>query len=217
MTSLTFQWGYITSHQCTLLALVCSYMVEETKFTPGGDEILIINTLALDGQGEIESIFENDNHLSSIRGYTNELGYFDLVFDRQSNVNYNYLEAYTPSLHLIKEAIQHYASAVTMKSSHPKKGQHFVVLPGSKMAQIRQSSGNAELPLNLIVTQVSGSGAFSMEAAFESASYTNRRGRLSGQKYREDLTEHIDKFHQRFVFVHYFSGKLCNCCYGIES
>ncbi|XP_075262055.1 mannosyl-oligosaccharide glucosidase-like isoform X2 [Convolutriloba macropyga] len=154
--------------------------------------------VALDGQGEIESIVENDNHLSSIRGYTNELGYFDLVFDRQSNVNYNYLEAYTPSLHLIKEAIQHYASAVTMKNSHPKKGQHFVVLPGSKMAQIRQSSGNAELPLNLIVTQVSGSGAFSMEAAFESASYTNRRGRLSGQKYRENLTEHIDKFHLRF-------------------
>ena len=77
----------------------------------------LLHFLALDGQGELESIVENeDNFVSKVRGYSNELGYFDVVFDKQLNVKYNYLEAHTPSLHLIKEAVQHYAESMSMKS-----------------------------------------------------------------------------------------------------
>ena len=80
--------------------------------------------VALDGQGEIESVLESDGRLSAVRGYSNELGYFDLKFEQgegEGDLSYHFLEAYTPSLHLIKEAIQHYSSAVTMKNNHPKK------------------------------------------------------------------------------------------------
>ena len=57
------------------------------------------------------------------------------------------------------------------------QGNHFVVLPGSKMEQIRQNAGNPNLPLNLIVSQASANVAtqpFSLEVRFESASFTNR-------------------------------------------
>ncbi|XP_063720487.1 mannosyl-oligosaccharide glucosidase-like [Symsagittifera roscoffensis] len=154
---------------------------------------------ALDGQGEIESVLESDGRLSAVRGYSNELGYFDLKFEQgEGDLSYHFLEAYTPSLHLIKEAIQHYSSAVTMKNNHPKKGQRFAVLPGSRIDQIRQSASNPDLPLNLIVSQVSGTGAFSIEAAFESASHIIRKERLVGDVYSRELGDHLSQFHSRF-------------------
>ena len=72
------------------------------------------------------------------------------------------------------------------------------MLPGSRIDQIRQSASNPDLPLNLIVSQVSGTGAFSIEAAFESASHIIRKERLVGDVYSRELGDHLSQFHSRF-------------------
>jgi mannosyl-oligosaccharide glucosidase len=175
-----------------------------TKTQDDSPDVLVSLILysALDGDGSLETVFDKDR-LSRIKGYNNHLGYWDLIFPENTALKYNFLEAFVPSLHLLKEAVLHYSSPVRVQ----KQQAHFIALSGANMDQIRQKTSNPASPMNLVALQATAAVPFSTEMVFESASFHGRKDMLSNSLYSQSLDQHSANFHKRFESVFRLTAK----------
>jgi len=104
--------------------------------------------MALDGDGQLMSEV-TDDRLSAVIGRSQSLGDFRLVFPKPaSNVRYNYLVSYTPSLDKIEETLVKALRLFPTKNKNPP--EHYIGLSGKAMPEAMPESR-----ANLIVYQVS--------------------------------------------------------------
>ncbi|KAM9329267.1 mannosyl-oligosaccharide glucosidase [Gastrophryne carolinensis] len=160
--------------------------------------ISLLFYVATDGQGALTPHTDGGRHLSHVTGSSEELGEFAIHFLRPQGgggaISYNHLVTSVPGLHLITEAVQ---SSMTNRFSHPvagsgKKQRYFGVdvynpppQPGSTHSQ-------------LVVHQITLQLPFQVELLFESGSFPERPGPLSGAALSAELEKHQKAMEVKF-------------------
>lgn len=162
---------------------------------PGGEKVVVslFVYMASDGHGQVAANLAN-GRVAAIRGRSEDLGSFQLVFPKlDKTIKYHYMVGYIPSLDKAKDAVidglKYYQVATDSEAK-------FAGLMGLKLPD-----GMPESQANLIVSQVTVNIPYEVEVAFESDSVVNRRERLVGQTFFEEISKHLSAFDERFEAV----------------
>lgn len=148
---------------------------------------------AIDGEGSIAPVIQDDNRLVTIVGFSKSLGTYAIHFiprDVSSVIRYNFLNTVAPPGMV-------YLKEVAMKNLALFKTKHGQVL-GLSGNVFPKEKGSEVFQGNYIVHQVTFSPPFEMDIVFESKSFINRPNRLNGELFDEELNTHKDKFKNKF-------------------
>lgn len=143
-----------------------------------------------DGPGTLKTDVEN-GRLSSVTGYTSELGDFQIkFFDGNKNLLSTYLSTHLEKVHLAKD--------VVMKNLHQfkagaKGNVRLLGLPGHRMGGELENKEE-----NFIVFSGVFELPFTIEIAFESGSFKDRINTLKGSVFQENLMKYSDYFEKVF-------------------
>ncbi|XP_053560379.1 mannosyl-oligosaccharide glucosidase [Bombina bombina] len=178
----------------------------ETSALPG-QLVSIMFYVATDGQGSLTPHVEGRNQLTQITGTSEELGGFTIRFPEPQGsggyVSYNHLSTVCPGLHLLTDVVR---SSLKDRFTHPlpdgvsansKKRRYFgldVYLPPAP------APGAPPLPAHsqLVVHQLTLQLPFQVEVLFESDSFHDRPGPLSGKALSDLLGKHHRAMEERF-------------------
>ncbi|XP_071090232.1 mannosyl-oligosaccharide glucosidase-like [Haliotis cracherodii] len=145
--------------------------------------------MALDGQGQLEPQLTK-KRLSSIKGYSEELGHFELKFPKNTatGARNSHLISHSPQLDKLKDVLM---ASMAVDAWDKKRTLPYFVLNGRAIP--------SDQPTNFVVHQVTATLPFEMEVVFESGSVTNRRDTLAGNVFENALQNHVSTFNERFL------------------
>jgi len=152
----------------SVIILFCIAFQENAKKLP----LSLFVYIALDGDGHLIPEITNDR-LSAVTGRSQTLGDFRLVFPKSaSQVLYNYLIGYTPSLDKIQETLMNGLQLFRVKNKDS--------LPNHYLRLSRKSlpEGMPESRANVIVYQVSSADTYHFLPDSYCADARNCRGEL---------------------------------------
>ncbi|PNF40173.1 Mannosyl-oligosaccharide glucosidase GCS1 [Cryptotermes secundus] len=130
-----------------------------------------------------------------VTGETEGLGAFALkLYNHSGQVeSESYLSTVTQGLHVLKETV---FSSLRLVTDHQKGNRRHIVLPGELLPSSGPDGKRAEP--NFVVTQVTARVPFELDFVFESGSFMDRPGSLTGDAYTRELSWHRSNFHNRF-------------------
>ncbi|XP_054846005.1 mannosyl-oligosaccharide glucosidase isoform X2 [Eublepharis macularius] len=157
--------------------------------------------VATDGQGTLQPLVVEKNHLVSLTGTTEELGNFTITFQQPTRedgatplyASYNYLQAKAEGLHRLSDVVKASLSPrfVYAPPGGPKR-RYFGVDTYQGPPEGREPHSQ------LLVHQVTVALPCLLEVVFESGSVPERAGRLAGEVLTQELARHTAAFEQRF-------------------
>lgn len=145
--------------------------------------------IALDGPGGLTPHIDKQK-LSSITGYSEDLGVFEMKFittSQGSKTRHRYLVTHAPGLDKLSEVVLR-TLHIEPWDKDPKLPYH--VLGGG--------TGPRDMSPNFVVTQVTGVVPFELEIIFSSVNSGNKPNTISGPVFDDILKSKLNDFHKRF-------------------
>ncbi|KAM4603146.1 LOW QUALITY PROTEIN: mannosyl-oligosaccharide glucosidase-like [Discoglossus pictus] len=174
--------------------------------TSPGPLVSLLFYVATDGQGSLTPHIEGRDHLTHLTGMSEELGNFTIRFPKPTGggggyVSYNHLSTVCPGLHLLTDVVQ---SSLRDRFTYPLQGgssankRRYFGLDTYRPPPPAPGSSPPPAHSQVVVHQLTLQLPFQAEVLFESGSFFQRPGPLSGESLNELLEEHKRKMEGRF-------------------
>lgn len=175
---------------------------------PRAPVISLMFYAAADTQGSLEAQVEERNRLSSITGFSEELGNFKITFRKpvageSSNVKYasfNYLQAVSPGLERLTDIVKNSLNRRFVYSPPSGEKRQYIAVDTYKPLhhQGQQAQHDPRKESDFVLHQVTVQTPFQIEILFESGSFRNRPNQLVGATMTEELERRKAEFNSKF-------------------
>uniref|UniRef100_A0A8C5WJS2 Mannosyl-oligosaccharide glucosidase n=1 Tax=Leptobrachium leishanense TaxID=445787 RepID=A0A8C5WJS2_9ANUR len=181
------------------------FRVTPQASAPAGQLVSLLFYVATDGQGTLQPHLDQKGRLSHVTGTSEELGKFTMRFPKPEggggHVSYNHLSTACPGLHVLTDVVQRslrdsFVHPVSVGDSAGRR--QYLGLDTYRPPP--SPPGAASHPSNsqLVIHQVTFQVPFQVEVLFESDSFLQRPGPLSGNALSELLQSHRGRMEERF-------------------
>ncbi|XP_051983087.1 LOW QUALITY PROTEIN: mannosyl-oligosaccharide glucosidase-like [Xyrauchen texanus] len=161
---------------------------------------------ATDIQGSLHPHAEEENHLTSITGTSEELGNFKITFGKPTvgeggsgkYARYNYLQTKSPGLDKLTDIVKNSLSQKFIFS--PPKGERrsYFAVDSYKVPNHQNQQQDSKTESDFVVHQVTIQTPFQIEVLFESGSFHERPNQLVGSVLTDELEKRKVAFDDKF-------------------
>ncbi|XP_063074376.1 mannosyl-oligosaccharide glucosidase [Engraulis encrasicolus] len=164
--------------------------------------------VAMDTQGSLQSHVEERNRLSTVTGFSEELGNFKVTFRKPTGgdastakyASYNYLQTVTPGLEKLSDIVKNSLNRRFVFNPPTGERRPYIAVDTYKPPHHhhQQKSADTRKESDFVVHQVTVQTPFQIEVLFESGSFHDRPDQLAGSVLTEELEKRKETFDQKF-------------------
>ncbi|OCT57331.1 hypothetical protein XELAEV_18003710mg [Xenopus laevis] len=171
-----------------------------------GQLVSLMFYVATDGQGTLTPHVEGKRHVTHVTGMSEELGQFTLRFPKAegggSHISYNYLSTSCPGLHTVTDVVRtslrdHFTHPTESGGTRGNKRRYFG-LDTYQPPPLPPGTPTRAPHTQLVVHQLTLQLPLQVEVVFESGSFQQRLGQLSGLSLSKELERHKSNMENRF-------------------